>query len=167
MYLKLHKTMKHKRLILGIILTVILILLMIYSSVGYSDKEFDILYIFENYETYDNKISFVGEIVEINETSQTLTIRCMEPPYSLIEIKTHNIEFKEYIPKKGDIVEILGTEDEENNVIAEKMLISERWKYDLIYIRSLPAIPFALYLFFRTWKFNQKKLRFERRKTDA
>lgn len=159
--------MKHKRLILGILLTVILIFLILYSSLGHSNKEFDILYIFENYETHDNRISLTGEIVEINETSQTLTIRCMEPPYPLIEIKTHNIEFKDYTPKKGDIVEILGTEDEDYNIIAEKMLISERWKYDLIYFRSLPAIPFALFLFFRTWKFNRRKLRFERRKTDA
>jgi len=159
--------MKHKRLILGIILTVFLILLMLYSSLGGNNKEFDILYVFENSETYDNKISFEGEIVEINETSQTLTIRLMDSSHSLIEINTRNIEFKEYIPRKGDIVEILGTEDKENNVIAEKMLVSERWKYDLIYIRSIPAIPFAIYLFFRTWKFNRKKLRFEMRKTNA
>lgn len=159
--------MKHKRLILGIFLTIILILLMLYSSLEHSKKEFDILYIFENYETYDNKISFAGEIVDINQTSQILTIHLMEPPYSLKKIKTHNIEFKEYIPKKGDIVEILGTEDEENDVIAEKMLISQRWKHDLIFIRSLPAIPFAFYLFFRTWRFNRKTYRFEMRKQDA
>ena len=101
--------MKHKRLILGILLTVILIFLILYSSLGHSNKEFDILYIFENYETHDNRISLAGEIVEINQTSQTLTIRCMEPQYPLIEIKTYNIDFKDYTPKKGDIVEILGT----------------------------------------------------------
>ena len=159
--------MKHKRLIIGILLTIILILIMLYSSLEHSNKEFDILYIFDNFETNDNKISVAGEIVEINQTSKILTIHLMEPPYSLKKIKIHNIEFKEYIPKKRDIVEILGTEDEENNVIAEKMLISKRWKHDLIFIRSLPAIPFALFLFFRTWRFNRKTYRFELRKQDA
>ena len=159
--------MKHKRLVLGILLTIILIMLMLYSSLEHSNKKFDILYIFENFETYDNKISMTGEIVEINLTSQILKIDLMEPPYSIKKIKIHNIEFKDYIPKKRDIVEILGTEDEENNVIAEKMLISNRWKHDLIFIRSLPAIPFALFLFFRTWRFNRKTYRFELRKKDA
>lgn len=76
---KRHKTMKHIRLILGILLTVFLILLMLYSSLGYDNKEFDIKYFFGNLETYDdNKVLFTGEIVEINETSQTLTIHLHE-----------------------------------------------------------------------------------------
>ena len=159
--------MKHKRLVMGILLTIILILLMLYSSLEYNNKEFDILYIFENFEKYDDKIIIAGEIVEINQTSQILTIYLMDPPYSLKKIKTDNIEFKGYIPGKGDIVEILGIEDEDNNVIAEKMLISQRWKHDLIFIRSLPAIPFVLFLFFRSWRFNRKTFRFEMRKKDA
>ena len=69
--------------------------------------------------------------------------------------------------QKGDIVEILGVLDGKNHVTAEKTLVIERWKYDLIIIRSLPAIPFALYLFFRKWRFNKKTFRFERRTKDA
>lgn len=140
---------------------------MIYSSLEYSKKEFDILYLLENYETQDDKILFTGEIVEINQTSHIQTIHLSEPPYTLKKVNVQNIEFKDYIPKKGDIVEILGTEDDKDNVIAEKMLISERWKHDLIFIRSLPAIPFALFLFFRVWRFNRKTYRFEKRKQDA
>jgi len=140
---------------------------MIYSSLEHNNKEFDILYIFENYETHDNKISFTGEIVEINQTSHIQTIHLREPPYSLKKVNVQNIEFKDYIPKKGDIVEILVTEDDKDNVIAEKMLISERWKHDLIFIRSLPAIPFALFLFFRVWRFNKNTYRFEKRKQNA
>lgn len=159
--------MKYKRPIIGLILIVILILLMFYSSLQHDKKEFDILYIFENYETNDNKVEVSGEILDINFTSNNLTIGLSEPPYSLKKIKIEKIEFKDYIPKKGDIVEILGTYDKDNDIIAEKMIIYERWKHNLIFIRSLPAIPFALYLFFKVYRFNKKTLRFERRSEDA
>ena len=66
--------------------------------------------------------------------------------------------------KIGDKIEIFGTINNKNHISAEKVLITPRWKYDLIFIRSLPAIPFALFLFFRTWKFNRSSFRFERRK---
>ena len=159
--------MKYKRPIIGLILVVILILLMFYSSLQYDKKEFDILYIFENYETHDNKVEVSGEILDINFTNNNLTIGLSEPPYSSKKIKIQNIEFKEYIPKKGDIVEIFGVYDKDKNIIAEKMLIYERWKHNLIFIRSLPAIPFALYLFFKVYRFNKKTCRFERRRQDA
>ena len=159
--------MKYKRLILGTFLIIILILIMLYSSLQYNKKEFDIIYLFKNHETHDNKIKVTGEIVEINYSSQTITIRLSEPPYTLKKIKIHNIEFKDYIPKKRDIVEILGINNDYDNIIAEKMLIFERWKHDLIYIRSLPAIPFVLFLFFRIYSYNRKNYRFERRKQDA
>jgi len=159
--------MKYKRSILGLILLFLLIFLMFYSSLQYEKKEYDILYIFEKNKTHEDKIKVTGEIVEINNTNQTLTIRLSEPPYSLKKIKINNIDFKEYTPQKRDIVELLGTNDEYNNIIAEKILIFEHWKHDLIYIRSLPAIPFALYLFFKAYRFNKKNYRFERRKPDA
>ena len=68
---------------------------------------------------------------------------------------------------KGDAIEITGILDAEKHVTAEKIYILEQWKYNLIYIRSIPAIPFALYLFFTTWRFNKKTLRFERRNNNA
>ena len=157
--------MKHKRFILGITLAFLLILLMLYGSLEHDNKDPDIKYMLENFETYNNtKISLTGEIAEINGTSQILTIRLIGPPYILMEIKVDTIEGN---PQKGDIIEILGVLDGKEHVTAEKALISERWKYDLIYIRSIPAIPFALYLFFRTWRFNRKTRRFERRTIDA
>ncbi len=159
--------MKQNRKILGIILIAILILLMLYSSLEHSKKGFDILYIFEDYETQDSKILVTGEIVEINHNNETILLRLSEPPYTLKKIKIQNLESLDYIPKKGDIAEIFGIKNEKNNITAEKMLFFERWKHDLIYIRSLPAIPFALYLFFRSWRFNKKTYRFEWRKENA
>ena len=156
--------MKNRRLILGISLVVILILLILYSDLEYNNYNPSIEYIFENFETYNNTtISFGGVIEEINTTNQQITISIPRTPY-LVEIKTDTIEDN---MQKGDIVEILGVLDGKYHVTAEKILVIQQWKYDLIIIRSLPAIPFALYLFFRKWRFNKKTFRYERRTKDA
>ena len=156
--------MKHKRLILGIFLAIILTLLILYSGLEYNNYDPGIEYILENFETYNNtKISFSGVIEEANTTNHQITISIPRTPY-LMEIKTDTIKDT---MQKGDIVEILGVLDGKYHVTAEKILVIQQWKYDLIIIRSLPAIPFALYLFFRTRRFNKKTLRFEWRGKDA
>jgi len=159
--------MKLKHKILGIILFLILILLMIYSSFEYEKKQYDIFNLFKNQETQDSEIILTGEIKDINQTNKIILIRLSSPPYNLKKIKVENLESLDYIPKKGDIAEILVNETQKDNITAEKILIYERWKHDLIYIRSLPAIPFALFLFFRSYRFNKKTFRFERRKHNA
>jgi hypothetical protein len=140
---------------------------MIYSSFEYEKKQFDIFYLVENQEVQDSEIIFTGEIENINNTNKIITLRLSSPPYNLKKIRFENLESLDYIPKKGDIAEILVNENEKGNLTAVKMLVYERWKHDLIYIRSLPAIPFALFLFFRLYRFNKKTFRFERRKYNA
>jgi hypothetical protein len=162
---KICKIMKHKRLILGILLATLLTSLMSYNSLEYDNKEPDFNYILENFEKYNNtRIYIIGQIREINETSQTLIVGVQEPPFHPIEIDTKDI--KENLQRK-DVIGIFGVLDGKNHVIVEKIFIHEQWKDDLIYIRSIPAIPFALYLFLRTWRFNRRKLIFERRGRDA
>lgn len=156
--------MKHKRLMSGIFLAVILASLILYSGIEYNNHDPSIRYILENFESYNNtRISFSGVIEEVNETNQHIAISIRQAPF-VIEIKKDII--KEAM-QKGNLVEILGILDGKYHVNAEKILVIERWKSDLVIIRSLPAIPFALYLFFRTWRFNKKTLRFERRDRDA
>ena len=159
--------MRHKRKILGFVLIIILISLMIYSSLENEKETYDIFYIFENHQKDDNKILFTGEITEINYSYGTIILRLSNPPYDQKKIKIEDLERHKYNPKKGDILEILGIKTEGKNITVVKILIFERWKHDLIYIRSLPAIPFALFLFFKTWRFNKKTYRFERRKQNA
>lgn len=158
--------MKHKRLWLGVLLLVLLALLMIYSSLEYDRKDPKIVkYALENFNEYNNtEISFVAEILEINETSLTLKVRIEEAPYPLMKIKTNNIDNN---LQEGAIIEVLGILDGEDHVTAKKIWTHEQWKDVLIYLRSIPAIPFALYLFFRTWRFNRKTCRFERRSRHA
>ena len=105
------------------------------------------------------------KITETNLSKQIIIIKIGEPLYIDIEIDTEKINFE---GEKRDTVEVLGVLDSPKHVTAKKILLTPGWKNTLIYIRSLPAIPFALYLFFRAWKFNKREFRFERReKHDA
>ena len=138
-----------------------LLLLMVYSSLEHDEKDPDMDYILKNYEKFEGKeVHFGGKVVEVNGTE--VKIKLMEPPYDCL-----NVTMQSASVEKGDIVEILGILDGERHVTAEKVMVSKSWKYSLIFIRSLPAIPFALYLFFKNWKFNFKKFMFEERRKDA
>jgi len=124
--------------------------------------------IFEHTETYNNtKISFTAEILAIDRINQTLRVFIQERPYTYpqVHINTANLTIDNL--QKGDLIDVIAIVHAENKMTATNIWRNEPWKDNLIYLRSLPAIPFALYLFFRTWKFNNQTWRFERRKKNA
>ena len=138
-----------------------LLSLMAYSSYEHNERDPDMDYILANYEKFEGKeVHFGGKVMEVNGTE--VKIELMEPPYNYVNVTIKNASIE-----KGDIVEILGILDGKRHVTAEKVLISKRWKYNLIFIRSLPAIPLALYLLFKSWRFNLKKFVFEERRKNA
>jgi len=156
------KIIHKKRLMVGSLLAVSLGALMAYSSLGYSIFDPNIYQILQNFEQNNNtQVSFSGQIIKVT-TPNNMTILASEPPYPKIVVDPSNTSLT---LKKGDIIEILGILDGKNHVTATKILKMEQWKLDLVYIRSLPAIPFALYLFFKAYSFNRKTFRFVRRKT--
>jgi len=163
--------MKHKRIILGLFAIFLLITLMLYCFQEYDKnnphiKKYKL--IFENTENYNNiEISFHAKIITVNKTNQTLHVSIQEEPYTypIVQINTGNLDIQNL--KKGDLIDIIGILHGKNQMTATKIWLNEPWKTDLIYLRSLLAVPFVLYLFFRTWKFNTTAWRFERRKKDA
>jgi len=163
--------MKYKRFILGISIILVLFVLMLYSHQEYDKNDVHIkklTQIFENSEKYNGtKISFCVWVKEINETNNSIKAAIQKKPYMypMVEIYTGNLDITNI--KKGDLIDVIGIVDGKNRIIATKIWLNEQWKADLIYIRSLPAIPFVLILFLRTWRFNVNTLRFERRKRNA
>ena len=158
--------MKHKRLIIGIILITLLFSLMLYYSLDYNNHDPDSQYIFDHFEQFNmTKITLDGKVKNIDRINNTLIIEIGHPPKSkiLLMSTTENLN----TTQQGDIVEVYGVLTSKNSMSAEKLLITERWKNDFIYVRSLPAIPFALYLFFSTYWFNPDTHRFERREKHA
>jgi hypothetical protein len=163
--------MKFKRIILGLFAIFFLITLMFYCFQEHEKndpqiKKYKLL--FNDSENYNNTvISFLAKIITVDKTNQTLYVFIQEEPYTYPSVKVNagNLDIQNL--KKGDLIDIIGIFDGKNQMIATKIWLNEPWKIDLIYLRSLPAIPFVLYLFLRTWKFNTTAWRFERRKKNA
>jgi len=133
----------------------ILLLLIIYTGIEHNKKDPDMEYILKNFEEFNNtEVTFVGKVISV--TNQSMEIKLIGAPYTCLSINVKNVS-----AENGDIVEITGILDGREHVTAEKIIVSRGWKYDLIFIRSIPAIPFALYFFLRRWKFNFKKFMFE------
>jgi hypothetical protein len=156
--------MKHKRLILGIILILMLFTLMLYYSLDHNNHDPDPQYILDHFEQFNGtKVRFTETVTRVDSINNTFSIQLSPSPASIIIHTTENVS----TIHQGDIVEVYGILTSRHTMTAETLLITERWQYDLIFIRSLPAIPFALYLFFSTYRFNPGTRRFERRQKHA
>lgn len=153
--------MKQQRLILGSILFLLLLSLMVYYSLDHNNHDPDTQYILDHFQHFNNtKVTLDGVVQHVDRTNQSLLIELRQPPQHLVLIHTtKNIS----TTQPGDIIEVYGTLTSRTEMTAEKLLIFEHWKDTLIYLRSLPAIPFVLYLFFRTYRFNLTTYCFERR----
>jgi hypothetical protein len=158
--------MKQKKKIIIIFLIILLIFLLTYSSLEYDKKNTqNTSKKFQNFEKYNNtELVFNAKIREINIVNHTISANIGDPPYTLIEIKINNFNSNFH---KGDIIFVIGILDGKNHVTARTVFVNEPWNDYLEFIISIPAIPFVIYLFFRTWKFNKKTLLFERRQKNA
>ncbi len=157
--------MKHKRIIVGIILMLLLFLLMVYYSLEHNNHDPDFQYILDHFERFSmTKVTVTGKVINVNSANNTFTLQIDDVPRSIILVDALDIN---HTMSQGDNVEAYGTLTSRTHMDAENLLISAQWSYDLIFIRSLPAIPFALYLFFRTYRLNTTTRRFERRQKDA
>jgi len=157
--------MSHRRFFLGCFLLSLLVLLMVYYSLDHNNHDPDFQYILDHFEQFNTtRVTLTGDVKYVDNTTRILIIQINQPLYSDLLVQT-----KENLntTQQGDIVEVYGVLNSRNRMTADKLLISDRWASDLIYLRSLPAIPFALYLFFRTWRFNRNTHRFERRQKHA
>ena len=138
-----------------ILLPFLLFALMTYSYGEHNEKDPDMEYILKHFEKYKNtEISFLGKVVNVSDEKIEITL--MESPFAPLVVETKNTSVE-----KGDVVEIVGILDGGEHVTAKKIIATKEWKYNLVFVRSLPAIPFALYFFLRNWKFNFKKFMFE------
>lgn len=62
----------------------------------------------------------------------------------------------------GDMAEVLGTL-RDGEIIPDKIIVQENWACRSIFLRSMLAVPIVLYLFFRSWTFDFRKMGFRRR----
>ena len=152
--------MKQKRLIIAAVILGVLGLLCFYSGLEYDNHHYSLKYVLQHFDSFNNtKIYFDGDVFRVDERNHTIILQTAVEPW-FIWVK---IPESQKLPQKKDFVEIYGTLKTKDYLTAEKIFITPSWQMNLIYLRSLPAIPFAFYLFYRTWIFNRKKIRFEER----
>lgn len=158
--------MKEKKFVGIILLVIFLSLLLLYSHFEFNTHDYpDSGYIFKNYQMFNNtEITLKAKVREIDITNQTIMANIGDPPYSLIEIQSDIIE-----PglQHGDIIFVIGILTGNKTVTADRIFVQDPWNDYYIFLISIPAIPFILYLFFRTWRFDRKNFTFERRKKNA
>jgi hypothetical protein len=163
--------MKYARLIFAAVMILILALLIIYSAQDYllnspqMKKYRQVFGSSSNVSATD--ITFKALILSVNQSNHTLRVSIQEEPYNYprVEIFTGNLPNQTF--HKGDLIDVIGIVQGKNQVTATQIWVDEPWKDDLIYLRSLPAIPFVIFLFVRTWKFDRSTWCFERRNKDA
>lgn len=144
----------------------LLVLLLFYSSVVFTQYDYtNSNFPFDNHQRFNNtEITFRAKIIEIYPTNLTVLTSLIDYPHTVIEIKTLA---RDYHLQNDDVIFVVGILKKEKTVFAEKILVKGLWEDTLIYVISIPAIPFVLYLFFRTWRFNRKTFTFEWRQKDA
>lgn len=163
--------MKYKRTLLILLALLLLLSLMVYSLQNHysNDPHIHTLHqLFENPQAVNNTVvSFYAEVLAVNTTTRTLRVFIQERPYTYPQVIIDAGDLDIHHLTKGDLIDIIGIFHADKHITATYLHRTEQWKDDLIYLRSLPAIPFALFLFFRTWTFNTTTWRFERRKKHA
>ncbi len=134
---------------------------MVYYSLDHNNHDPDTQYIVDHWEEFTiTKVAVDATVTAVDPTNHTLFIAISKSPQGIIHVTTTEPVTGAH---PGDIVEVYGTFTGKNQMTADTLLITEQWKNDLLYLRSLPAIPFVLYLFFRAYRFNTTTYRFERR----
>jgi hypothetical protein len=157
--------MKQKRLILGILLILLLFTLMLYYSVDRHTYEPSTYYILTHYEEFTTtNVQLDGVVQNVDTTNNTLLVRVDGSFKDGILVSTTEPVQTVHL---GDRIELYGHFTSPNHLTAEKLLIYEQWNYHLIFIRSLLGVPFVVYLFFRSYRFNPDTWRFERRQKHA
>jgi len=89
--------MRYQRLLIGILLSIIIIIIMLYSYQEYDKNDTQIKkykMIFKNSENYYNtEISFLAELININESNQSIFVSISERPYSYPRIVSDESDY--------------------------------------------------------------------------
>ncbi len=151
-----------ERAIVIISLVFFLLLLCSYSGLFHNQYHPSFSYQLNHFQQYQNKsITITGVITEQNLDNNTVSIKINEVPYQNIWVTIPSLEDKKV--KSGDSIEVSGKLITKQHILADNSLITPSWMHDLIYIRSIPAIPLVLFFFFKKWRFNRTTCFFERR----
>ena len=149
-----NKKISKSRVTIALSLLFILFLLCAYHQANYEyHREYpSVKMIVADYSKYlGETTSISGEVVGVHSTTFQLlekydgkTITFMVLPNSHVDVDI------------GDKVEVLGSLNPDYQISAEKIIVSKKWKYEFVYVRSIVALILLIFVFMRNWKFDIK-----------
>lgn len=155
------KKILKSRAIIAISLLVILFLLCAYYQTNseYHREYPSVKMIISDYSKYIGETASIsGEVVGVHSTTFQLLEKYDDKntiftvlPNSYVDVDI------------GDKVEVFGTLNPDYQISAEKIIVSKKWKYEFVFIRSYIALILLIFVFMRSWEFDFKHVKFHRR----
>ncbi len=149
-----------KRTILIFILAIALLSLCLYYQASYQEhSEYPgVKQITANYTRYIYSEVYVGgEVTALNDNGFELsTWHDGKDTAFKVDHNSTKIEI-------GDRVSIIGNLEPNYILTPNELLVSRKWDYYLVFIRSILALPILLYLFHKNWQLDSKQKLFRRR----
>jgi len=148
---------KYIRVFSGLFLVALLLCLCTYH---YTNMEEHLEYpattkmIQQDPELYDGWIiAKGGTVTEVGESSFVIRSRDRDIRFDFV------IDTKEVVCP-GDVVEVLGIFRSPNRILPDKMIVTPAQSQTMVYVRSLIGLLILVIAFFRSWKFDCKRMAF-------
>jgi hypothetical protein len=147
---------KYSRVFICLLLVALLLCLCTYHYTNMEEHlEYPATKMIQQYpESYDGwAIAKGGTITEVGESSFVITAMDRDIRFDFV------IDTKaEVYP--GDVVEVLGIFRSPNRILPEKMIVTPAQSQRMVYVRSLIGLFILVIAFFRSWKFDCKRMAF-------
>jgi hypothetical protein len=163
--------MVRRRVLVGILILVVLLMLMVYSFQEYYSHDPQLKkyrQLFEDPMVLNNTVlSFPAVVESVDLVNQTIFAVLKTDPvvFPPVEISLGALPSQHL--SAGDRIDVIGVVQGKAWITASELRVIEPWQTTVVYLRSLFAVPFVLYLLVMTWVWNPSTWCFDRRDTDA
>ncbi len=149
-----------KRAIFTSTLAITLLSLCVYYQASYEEhREYPgVRQITLDYQRYTgSEVSVSGEVIAVDKDGFVLSTK-HNGRNTLFKVhhNSSNIE-------TGDQISIIGILESNYTITSKELLVSKKWNYYFVFIRSIIALPLLLYLFLKNWQFDLERKLFRRR----
>lgn len=145
---------------------ILLILILFLILAGLCIYYYDNIYQEQDYPSAGAVVNYYpeGEMVSVSGTvSKTFPGGYYMDDYYMNQVVT----FQVYTDQKveiGDKTQVLAVLGPDYQLTPTKIIITEKWSYQFLLIRSFIAFLFLVFIFHRYWRFDLKKYEFNRRR---
>jgi hypothetical protein len=147
---------KYIRVFIGLLLVALLLCLCTYHYTNFEEHlEYPATKLIQqDPEAYDGWIiANSGTVTEVGQSSFEIISMDRDIRFNFV------IDSKEEV-YPGDVVEVLGIFRSPSRILPDKMIITPAQSQMMVYVRSLIGLLILVIAFFRSWKFDYKRMAF-------